>query len=323
MGHNIVKELLEQGETEIYGLAFPNDPGVQGYQDNPCIHIVEGSLTDEESLRRFMAEADEDSYLIHAAGKVSVYRYADKATMEVNLQGTKNIVEEALRHPFRRFVYVSSVDALPQSKGGVVIDPSSFDPKRCLGVYGKSKALAGQYVLNACKEKGLPAVVVCPSALLGPNDPFCAPLNDALLRFCKGKIPALTPGGYDIADSRDVAKAIVNALHQGNVGECYLLTGTRLSVKELFGHFATVAQKKTPRLIVSFFPLYIAAPFSELLARIQKKRPLLSVLALHCLRLNPTYDSSKAKKDLGFSPREIDQTIADTIAYFQKTGRLS
>lgn len=323
LGRNLVLQILEQKETQVIGLVLPGDPAFDFYKDEPRVKLVAGNICNKGDVASFLFSLEDGDYVIHAAGRISVYGHNDPKTMEINVEGTKTVVDEALRHPPHRFVYVSSVDALDQSEKGAIVPPQRFDPDKAMGVYGKSKAIASNYVLDEYEKKGYDAMVVCPSALIGPNDPFSSPINEAVIKFCKGKIPALTPGGYDIVDVRDVARGILSALEKGRSGETYLLTGSRITVKELLGAFVTRARRKPPRFVVPFFLLYVVSFFTVLLARIKKKRPTLSPLAVSCLRKNPPYDTKKSEEGLGYVSRPFEQSADDFYLYIQEQGYLS
>lgn len=322
LGTNLVQAILTKGDALIHGLVLKDDPAFGRYEKEERVILHKGDLRDKESLAAFLKDADSGSVLIHAAARIALYSKNDPLTVEVNKVGTQNLIEEALRHPLRRFIYVSSVDALLQAKGDKVTEPDDYDESLCYGVYGKSKAAASALVLKACREHGLPLIIVNPSAILGPNDPFLSPMNEVLMRFAQGKIPAYTAGGYDIVDVRDVANGILAAIEKGRVGESYLLTGTRHSVKEMFEAFGKVIGRKAPRLGVPFFVLAPIAPIAEHNAKKKMKRPMLSPLAITCLKLNPFYCADKAKKELGYAPRGFEETIRDAYASLFDYGYL-
>ena len=323
VGRNLVLALKQKEDIHIYGFVLPNDPALKLYQDDSQITLVEGSLDDVASIARFMSNVRGKSYLIHAAGRVSVYSHGDPLTMKVNYEGTKNIIDEAFKHLFDRIVYVSSVDALTPQKEGTVYAPTGYEPEKCLSDYGKSKALASAYCLKAARDFGMPVVIVCPTAIIGPDDPFLSPMNDAFKKFVNGRIPAHTPGGYDTVDIRDVAKGILLALEKGRIGETYILSGKRVTVEELFASFSKASGKKAPQMCVPFWVLRIAAPFAEFAARRKKKRPTLSPVAVTCLKANPVYDTAKAKEELGYEITPFEQTIEDTYAWLQKAGHIA
>ncbi|MCR5079569.1 MAG: NAD-dependent epimerase/dehydratase family protein, partial [Bacilli bacterium] len=178
LGRNLVLSIKKRGDYHIYGLALKGDPAFKLYEDDPDVTLIEGDILDPSSLDRFLIEADRNSYFIHSAGRVSVLGKNDPLTTRINYDGTISVVEALKKRGIHRLLFVSSVDALSIEEGKETIEPTSFDPDIGMGVYGKSKAKAGNYVLEQCKNNGLPAIIVCPSAILGPEDPFSAPMND-------------------------------------------------------------------------------------------------------------------------------------------------
>ena len=317
LGHALVRAITSTPGNRVVGLAMRGDPGIKYYEGNKDVTIVEGDLNDLRSMQGFVKGIEDGSYVIHAAGRVSVLR-RDRLAMHINYGGTQTLVSLLKDKPLAKFVYVSSVDALPQQREGYVSAPRAREylkPEDALGDYGKSKVWAANFVLWAHKERNLPAVVVCPSAIIGPDDPLNAPMNDVLKRFAKGKIPVATPGGYDVVDVDDVAKGILLACEKGVVGETYLLTGHRVEVKELFAVFSKVTGVKAPRFTLPFWVLYMVAPFAVLIGKLTRKRPLFSPLAIDCLRINPHYDRNKTEDDLGYEVSDLEDTVRRTYRW--------
>lgn len=325
LGTNLVNAIKEEGDAHIYGLVHKGNATFARYEGDKDITLYEGDIRDEKAIAAFLEEAKEgeENYLIHGAGKISLFGHFDKETMEINRDGTKKLVDIAVNKPFQRVVFVSSVDALIQGKNAPCFAPSEYDPEHVVGVYGKSKALASAYMLEAYKEKGFPVIIVNPSAIIGPNDPFLGPMNDVFKRYCQKKVPMGTPGGYDVVDVRDVANGILACLQRGKLGESYLLVGHRVSVKELFAAFAVPSKVPAPKMVAPFFLIRLIAPFVELYARIRRSRPLFSLLAVHCLSHNPYYDKEKAKADLGYVPRSLEDTMRDTYRWLKEEYHLS
>lgn len=323
LGRNIVIELLKRKDVRIFGFALPNDKEIPYCEENG-IKMVTGNILSRSDLRAFLSQKVEGKkYLIHAAGKISVYRKNDPFCQSINLNGTKAVVDACLENGFDRFLFVSSVDALSPREDGEIEEQNEFYPEEVEGVYAKAKASAGNYVLKAYREKGLPALIVCPSAIMGPNDPFNAPINVAIKKYLTHSLPALTKGGYDIVDVRDVAKGILDCIEFGQVGESYLLTGNRVSVVDLIGEAAKASGGKRVKLIAPSWAIKMASPFIEGYARLRKKTPLFTSFAIDLLFYNPNYHYEKASKAWGYSPKSMEETMRDTIAWMRESGYLN
>lgn len=322
LGNNLVKEILSvDPAADIVGLVLKGDPCIG--LDKNRIHLIEGDLFDADSLNRFLSAPVKGGkrYLIHVAGRISVYRNNDPLTTKVNAEGTKNVLNAAKAHHIDRFVFVSSVDALSKvEKGKPILEQNRYDPEGLEGVYSKSKATASNLVLEANKDD-METLVVLPSAILGPNDPGRSPINDAIARFLKGKLPAVVKGAYDLVDVRDVAKGIVIVLNRGKGGESYLLTGSHCEVIDLIGLAAETSGKKKVKLKVPTLLVKAASPFIEFRARKRRKTPLFTSFAIDCLHQNSNYCHDKAAL-LGYEPRPLKKTVADTVHWMQESGYL-
>ncbi len=317
LGRNITIELLKQENVQIVGFVLPHEKNLEYYEQYKNIVLVRGNILNKEDVDKFLSYPSEgDKYLIHAAGRISVYRRNDLLTMDINVEGTRNVIESAIDKGFKKVVYVSSVDSVPKQKGDEkIFEPEIYDTKLVDGVYSKSKVLANNIVLEAYKNSGLPACIVLPSAMIGPNDPFNSPINLAIKKFLNDKLPAITKGGYDIVDVRDVSKGILDVLDKGESGESYLLTGRQISVKELIALAGKIADKKPVTKCVPHFLIKIVSPFISLHARVHKKTPLFTGFSMDCLKQNSHYCFDKAKEKLGYISRPLEETMKDTIDY--------
>ena len=179
----------------------------------------------------------------------------------------------------------------------------------------KTKAEATQAVLDAV-ACGLDAVIVHPSGILGPYDTSRNHLVQLVSDYIHGHLPACVRGGYDFVDVRDVAQGCLAAADFGRTGECYILSNRHYEIKELLGMIRSLqGGKKVPSL-----PLWmakIATPFIELDAKRRHRRPLYTRYSLYTLQSNDKFSHDKATKELGYHPRDLYQTLADTIAWMK------
>lgn len=324
LGHNLVFELAKRKDVLIHGLVLPNEEGLDFFSAFDNVDLICGDIRNREDVAAFLSQKRGDhNIIIHAAGRITTLKKNDPLTTQINVEGTKAVVEEALRlGGFDSLLYVSSVDALPRAESGTPItEPTSYNPSLVEGVYSQSKAEASRLVLSASDK--LRTIVLLPSAIMGPNDPFVAPINGAIKKFLLGKMPAIVSGGYDIVDVRDVAKGIVSAIDHGQSGSSYLLTGTSTSVEDLLGLAAAISKKKKVRFKVPHFLIKMISPFIEASARAKHKTPLFTGFSMDCLKQNPCYVNEKAKAELGYKVRRLEETMADTIAWMQESSYLA
>ena len=322
LGRNIVKEILSrEPDADIVGFVLPNDKNkdFSMYGKEPL--LVEGNILNKEDVKRFLSTHDKEyKILIHAAGRISVYKKGDPLTTTINVEGTKIVTDAAIECGISKMIYVSSVDALDKHLGNETIyEQSRYDETKVDGVYSKSKANASNYVLDKA-NKVFEVVIVNPSAIMGPDDPFGAPINIAIKKAIHNKLPAVTKGGYDIVDVRDVASGIVSLVDKGISKESYLLTGHYISVKDLMNKTCEISGAKKVKFVVPHWLIKCISPFVELYAKIAKKKPLFTGFSMDCLNQNSNYSYQKSEALFGYKPRLIEETLIDTIKWMNDTN---
>lgn len=224
LGSHVCDELLERGE-QVRALVLPGDKSAIHIPS--AVEIVEGNLCDVDSLEAFFSipEGDE-SIVIHCASMVTTNAEFSQKLMDVNVGGTKNVIDRCLEHSeCRKMVYVSSTGAIPeQPKGTAIRETDHFTPvdeKTQVGCYSQSKALATQEVLDACRTKNFRACVVHPSGILGPRDYAIGETTGTVIKIMNGEMPVGMGGSFNLCDVRDLAHGCVAAADKGKVGECY------------------------------------------------------------------------------------------------------
>lgn len=311
LGNTIIK-LLKNRSVKIRGLILPEE---QILQENQQIEYIRGDIRDRESLLPLFANlGNQEVYLIHTAGLIDISQGVSEALYEVNVNGTRNILSLCREFAVKRLLYVSSVHAIPEKSSHCVLkEINHFSPLKVTGGYAKTKAKATQEVLNAAKD-GLDAVVVHPSGILGPYDYSHNHLVQMVSDYMRGRLPACVKGGYDFVDVRDVALGCLLALEKGKKGECYILSNRHYEIREVLQMVRGIyGGRKLPVLPV--WMANAAAPIIQQLARWKKTRPLYTKYSLHTLLSNDKFSHDKATLELGYMPRDLIETIRDTLAF--------
>jgi len=318
LGNTVARELLAEGET-VRGFAQPNEDVTMLYGDQ--VSIVRGDVRDKASLEPlfFGLRDDDETYVIHCAGIVSVATKYDQRVVDVNVKGTQNIVELCKEHNVKKLVYISSVHALPELPSGSVMHEigDGFQPEAVIGLYAKTKAAATQIVLDAAKE-GLDATVIHPSGIIGPNDYGHGHLTQMVINYLNGSLTACVEGGYDFVDVRDVADGVIAATEKGKKGECYILSNRYIPVKELLNTLSRVTGGKTIKTVLPLWFAKLTAPLAELYYKIRHEAPLFTRYTLYTLTSNARFTYEKARRDLDYKPRDISSTIMDTVSFLTK-----
>ncbi len=315
LGSTVVRKLLALGKT-IRTLVLPHE---MHKNDLIGTEIYEGDVCNEESLEPLFATQDgEELIVIHCAGIVSIASGYHKIVYDVNVSGTRNVVDCCIKHHVKKLVYVSSVHAIPEKpKGEIITEISHFDPDQVVGLYAKTKSEATQIVLNAAAE-GLDASVVHPSGICGPYDYGRGHITQLFKDYYKGSLTAAVKGGYDFCDVRDVADGIISCVENGKQGECYILSGKYYSIPDILEYFHEITGKKP---IKTYLPLWFAkltAPLAEVYYKILRQPPLYTSYSLYTLETNANFSNEKAKSWLGYHVRPITDTIKDMMNWMKK-----
>ena len=320
LGNTIVKKLLSQGE-KVRCLALPseNTKSLSGTD----IEMVYGDVRIKNSLiPLFENNIPHETIVIHAAGIVTIASRYVQNVVDVNVTGTKNIVDMCMEYSVSRLVYVSSVHALPELPGNeAVTEIDHFDPDAVEGLYARTKAEATQIVLDAV-SRGLRAVVVHPSGIIGPNDYGKGHMTQMVVDYLNGSLTALIKGGFDFVDVRDVTQGIISAAERGRNGECYILSNKFFSVVELMDMLHDISGKRKIKTILPKWFLHIAAPLAELYYRILRRTPLFTSYSLYTLYGKSNFSHAKAERELGYTTRDMRTTLRDTMIFLQEIGRI-
>lgn len=330
LGNTLIRMLIKW-PLEIRGLILPEERGVAEQETDRLLRkkkypgqivYYEGDMRDAESLRRLFTHEDgQDMYVIHTAGIIDISEHVTPMLYDVNVNGTRNMVELCKEYGVKRLLYVSSVHAIPElDKMTVLTEPEQFSPDLVVGAYAKTKAEATQVVLDAARE-GMDAVIVHPSGILGPYDRFGNHLVQMVTDYLSGRLPACVSGGYDFVDVRDVAKGCILALEKGKKGECYILSNRHYEIREVLEMLRRIAGgKKLP--ILPMWMAKLAAPVIQWIAARKKVRPLYTSYSLYTLQSNDKFSHDKATRELGYMPRDLKETLKDTARWYRK-GQLA
>lgn len=313
LGGTLVR-LLERTGAQVRGLRLPSEQA----RDRAHVTYYPGDVRDRDSLRPlFRGLAGREVVVFHTAAIVDISGEVTPQMRDVNVNGTKNILALCREYGVKRLVYVSSVHAIPEKDGYAVLrEVDSFSPQQVTGGYAKTKAEATQAVLDAAAQ-GLDAVVVHPSGILGPFDGTGNHLVQLVKEYAGGKLPACVKGGYDFVDVRDVAAGCLAAAEKGRSGQCYILSNRHYEVQEVLAMAKTLCHGR--RLPV--LPMWMAQAAEPLLgwvAKVKKQRPLYTKYSLYTLRSNDRFDHGKATAELGYRPRDLRQTVRDTLRWLAK-----
>ncbi len=230
--------------------------------------------------------------------------------------GTRNVVDACLRSGVKRLVHVSSTHSRQPEPFDQVLDedrPLVTDPT--LPPYDRSKAL-GEIEIQKGIERGLDAIIIIPSGILGPYDFRPSYFGESLQLMQHNGLPALTTGGYNWVDVRDVAIGAICAAQTAKAGSRYILSGHWHSIYEVAVTAAKISGTRAPRLVIPLRLAELALPIMEKLATLRGSEPLYTRAMLSALKSNQHISHARATRDLGYMPRPFLETLTDTLDWF-------
>ena len=320
LGGTICRQLVERGD-KVRAFALPGDKAIKYIPEG--VEVVEGDICNMDDVKRFFTVPEgTETIVLHIASIVTVTPDYSPLVMNVNVGGTKNIIRCCLKHEeCKKLVYCSSTGAIPEEKKGRKIkEVIYFDEDQVLGCYSRSKAIATQAVLDAVKLEGLNACVVHPSGILGPEDPAIGETTKTVIDIINGEMPMGIDGSFNLCDVRDLAAGTIAAADKGRKGHCYILGNEEVSFKDFSKMLVKEAGCKP---IKSFLPLkvaYFLANMLEKQAEKKGKQPLMTTFSVYNLARNNSFDSSKAKEELGYTTRPYEETIRDQVKWLKEAG---
>ena len=312
IGNVLARELVNRGQT-VRALLMPGEDAAP-LQDL-SVELVEGDVLDFCSLQ---AAFEGVEVVYHLAGLISILPGKDPLVQTVNVLGTRNVIQAARLAGVRRLVYTSSIHALQRVPHGILIDENiPFDSQHAISAYDHSKAQASLEVLKAVQE-GMDAVIACPTGVIGPYDFRRSEMGKLIIDCLKNKLMFYVDGAYDFVDVRDVAAGLILVGEHGRTGQTYILSGERLSVRDIFKHVQEIIGRRLVCLKIPINLARLAASLTPLHYRLTRIKPRITSYSLATLASNSVISHAKAMLELGYSPRPLRETLADTIRWFRQ-----
>lgn len=320
VGAHVVRELLHRGHEVIALVGADQDAASL---DGLPIKIRDFELLDRDSVRRGLAGAET---VIHSAATYAFWKPDARDIYRVNVDGTRNVLEAARAQAIAKLVYTSSTATLSPAYENAD-DPArlgdedgAFDLRRFRGHYKMSKAMAEQLVLREA-ARGLPAVIVHPTTVIGPGDRRPTPSGYMIQQYVSGHMVVYIAMQQNVVDVRDVAAGHVLALEQARPGERYILGGDNLSMRELLAILAELTGIPAPRIPLPLPALRVIGAINEWLADHVTHRPPVANReeAMH-VRDSRFVSIEKARRELGYAPRPARQVLAAAVHWFASEG---
>lgn len=309
IGNCLVQELKKQGAgIKVLVHNFRSD------LDKMDVELIRGNLLEPESLITLCEGVD---VVFHLAAQIAIENNSSKHVYETNVTGTKNLIKAANHSRVRKFIHFSSIHAFQIGSPGQILNEERSLVESNKTIYEFTKAEGEREVRKAVKE-GLDAVILNPTAVIGPFDYRGSLLGQALIKIYQNKLPFLVSGGYNWVDVRDIVSASINAIESGRRGENYILSGEFRTLQELSAMISKLSGCKIPVNIPVFLARFVC-PFIQIYSSVTNKQPLYTFQSLDILINSPVnISNTKARLELGFEPKPLEQTLTDTFNWYRQ-----
>lgn len=316
LGTNITHELINRG-YQVRVFCQPGRP--TELLDVLDIEKINGDILNPEEIAEAAKGCDA---LIHAAANTSVWPSRSEIVNKVNIVGTRNVIEAAIKSGVKRMVYIGTANTFGfGDKENPGHEGNPYNAAKYKVDYLDSKYEAHLLVVDAIKNKKLPCVIVNPTFMFGPYD--SKPSSGEMIRsVIKNKVPGYTQGGRNFIKVKDAAAGVANALTKGDIGECYVLGNINLTYQEIFQKIADVTGSKPPKLGLPKWAVILFGSLNSLVASITGKAPSVSYQMAKIANDKHFFTPAKAVKHLDLPQNPIEEGIKECYDWLNENGYL-
>jgi len=312
VGINLTMALIARGR-QVRVLSHTSNLGLEGLPVEYC----RGDVGDIDTL---LAAFSGVRVVYHLAAHISLSMNDWPRCAQVNIEGTRNVIEACRRSGVQRLVHFSTIHALRSEPLDTPVDESRpYVSSPDAPPYDRSKA-AGEKLVRCAVDEGLDAVIINPTGVIGPFDFRPSHFGQALILIATGKMPVLIDGGFDWVDARDIAECAIKAEETAAAGSRYLLSGHWLSMRDIASIAAGIMGNRVPSLVCPMALARACAPIITAASGLTGTRPIFTGVSLDALVSNRDISHQKATSELGYAPRPVSETLNDTIQWFKDNG---
>jgi dihydroflavonol-4-reductase len=313
IGNLIVRKLLARGRTVRAMLRSTSNKEALRIREGltpPELEIVYGDVCEPTSLLKALQGVERVFHCAAIFQTRFIHPGEEAQMLRCNIEGTRNVLEASARAGVKRVVYTSSVAAIGCSRDPSRILDESIWNEDPIDAYVSSKTESERLAHELQASLGLDIVYVLPATVIGPGDYKPQPNNDFILKAMKAAPPVYFANGHSYVDAEDVAEGHLLAEERGKTGERYLLGGDNIEIRDLFNRISALTGGRKPFLKVGHSFVSIVGLAVEMKAKLLGEAPLFTRKKAHKLiDYYGYFNSAKAKKDLGYQSRGIDEIL--------------
>ena len=316
VGSAVARRLVESGFS-VRALVRGTSP--RAHLAGLDLEFFEGDIRDRKSVERAVAGM---RYIFHVAADYRLWARDPSEIFASNVEGTRNLMEEAMRAGVERVVYTSSVATIALRSDGMADETTPLRENEGIGAYKRSKIAAERMVEAMVAERGLAAVIVNPSTPIGPRDVRPTPTGRIVVEAAMGRIPAFINTGLNLVHVDDVASGHLAALHHGKIGERYILGGQNVLFSQMLSDIAGLVGRRAARVRLPWRALVPVAFFAEAVAGVTGREPFATLTGVYMAKQRMFFVSTKAEQELSYRSRPYVEGIEDAVRWFRDAGYL-
>ena len=311
IGSHVARRLLRRGDrVRILARNSSRKSNIEAFG---C-EVVVGDLNDLNSMLRCVQGCGR---VYHVAADYRLWARNPKEIYDSNVGGTRNLLSACCEAGVGKVVYTSSVGTIGMRHDGVPADEASpVGLDDMIGHYKRSKFMAEQVAFEFANS-GLPVVIVNPTTPIGSADLKPTPTGKIIQNFMRGRLPAYVDTGLNLVGVDDVAEGHLLAEDKGRVGERYILGGENWSLKEILEALAEICHRRVPRVRLPWIVAWIAGCVDNFITgTILRREPNIPLDGVRMSRHKMYVSSEKARRELGFNPRPVNESLREAVDYF-------
>jgi nucleoside-diphosphate-sugar epimerase len=309
IGSRVIGRLRQRGDEVVALVRSPEKAGA--LRDLGC-ELIEGDLSSEDAIRRGVQGCD-SVFHIAAVYKVGIPASERDAMHDANVGGTERVLDAAVEAGVQRIVYVSTVGVFGNTHGKVVDETYTRNGGEWLSCYEETKWKSHQVALDRIAQ-GAPVVIVQPGGVYGPDDH--SELGNIIDQARTGKLKMMMfpETGFNLVHVDDVADGILLAHDRGAVGESYVLGGQLAKMRELIEKVSEISGRKAPKRELPVGAMKALTPIGPVIGKLMGFPPNLRELIRTSDGVTYWATDDKARRDLGYAPRDMDTGLRETLA---------
>ncbi|WP_157215212.1 NAD-dependent epimerase/dehydratase family protein [Flavisphingomonas formosensis] len=314
LGSHVVRKLVAEGRRVR---AFVRrSTNVEGISDLP-VEWAYGDVTDREAVAAAVAGCES---LFHCVVNTQAWLRDPAPMHRVNVEGLRNVMDAALAEGIKRFIFTSTIATIGINGTGVSTEEDRFNYGRTAGNYIRCRVEAEELFFGYVREHGLPGIAMNVANTYGPGDYALTPHGRLLSAAAFGELPVAIDAGLACVGVEDAAEAMLLAEKKGRIGERYIVSERWLTQQQLYEMAADQAGRKVRFRKMPIWMLYALGFGADVVSKLRGRDSQLSVESARLSHILPDMDASKARRELGWSPRPVEESVRAAVDFY-KTRR--